>query len=166
MSTLSRDEKVAEARRRLLVERELPRVVAADLGVGRSTVYRWAYPELYSESRPERRAQKRAWEREHDTGQCDCGRRLGIGSRHRGYKVCHACHAEMVAVGTAMRRERIFEMWAQGLKQREIAEALGTTRPTISTDMARMRRDGWDLPYRNNWTPEGLERAQNSRRAA
>ena len=168
---MTRDEKIAEARR-LRAEGLTLQAIGERLGVSHATVWKWLNPErhrehvLKQEARPERKAAKRAWENEHDRGECPCGATLGVGARRHGIKVCRDCFDEMRAVGTAMRRERIAEMWARGLKQREIAAEIGTTRPTISVEMSRMRAAGWDLPLRRNWTPDGYERARNARRAA
>lgn len=166
---MTRDEEREEAKR-LLDEGLTLQEVAERLGYrNHASAWRLLHPaEAKADTARDnarRRDAKRAWENEHDRGTCPCGTPLVVGSRRRGTKVCRECHDEMVAVGTAMKRERIAELWAQGLKLREIAAVLGTTQHTITVDMTRMRRDGWDLPRRHNWSPEGLERAQNARRA-
>lgn len=43
----------------------------------------------------------------------------------------------------------IQEMWLRGAKTPEIANAIGGTVGALRVEMHRMRRDGWDLPYRN-----------------
>lgn len=168
---MTRDEKVAEAQR-LRAEGLTLQAIGDRFGATHTCVWRWLNPERSAEhvrkqnARPERRAAKRAWEREHDRGECPCGATLAVGARRKGIEVCRDCHDEMQAVGTAMRRERIRDLWEAGATRKEIVQALASTSPSIQTEMARMRREGWELPLRRNWTPEGLERARNARRAA
>lgn len=122
--------------------------------------------EMTRRDNAKRNAAKRAWEREHDRAVCPCGAAMGVGAARKGATVCRECHVEQVALGRAMRCERIADMWAQGCTLREIAEALDSAVHSIGASMSRMRAAGWDLPYRHNWSAEGLARARNSRRAA
>ncbi len=168
---MTRAAKITEATR-LRAEGQSYEAIGRTLGVTGSCVKKWLNPEVArewrrrSEARSERKAAKLAWAHEHDRGECPCGAPTGVGATRKGVLVCHDSHEEMVAVGTAMREERIAEMWARGFKLREIAEALDSTTHSIGAAMSKMRRRGWDVPRRNNWTPEGLERAQNSARRA
>lgn len=162
---MTRDEKAAEARR--LRAEGLPlRQIAERLGyAGSSGVWVLLHPDEAKargvRDNARRAAAKRAWENEHNRRACPCGALMGARA-----DVCRACHDEMVAVGRAMREEQIAELWSQGYKLREIAAALDSNKDSVRCAMAKMRRSGWDLPRRYNWTPEGLERAQNAGRAA
>lgn len=167
---MTRDEKIAEARRLRAAGLTLAQI-ANRLGYAQPASA-WAL--LHPDETRARRARdnarrapaRRAWENEHDRGVCACGATMAVGTRRRGFEVCRDCYEETMAVGTAMRCERIAELWSRGLTQREIAAELHSTPSSINTTMARMRRSGWDLPRRYNWTPEGLERAQAGKRAA
>lgn len=46
------------------------------------------------------------------------------------------------------RREKIAELWREGLTLKQIAAELSSTANAIGTDIARMRAAGYDLPYR------------------
>lgn len=46
------------------------------------------------------------------------------------------------------RYRRIQDLWAGGYLLTEIADELETTKGTVADAMQRMRREGWDLPYR------------------
>lgn len=101
---------------------------------------------------------KRAWERKwlrSDASRhvCpDCGERLTAGSarpvlvkRHedaRGtpHQGCPGCARKQ--------REQIVEWWAAGMSSRELCDRLGWTKGTLSGQLDRMRRLGYDLPYR------------------
>lgn len=146
---MTRDEKIAEARRRVAAG-EIPRVVAADLGVGRSTVYQWCYPERYSESRPERRAQKRAWEERMRARCAQCGGALQQGSlradgtrRAGAGDTCSSCRTEH-------RVALVLEMWRlrrdEALENKQIAERLGVPPQTVATELYRLRALGYDVP--------------------
>ena len=76
---------------------------------------------------------------------------------------CNTCaRAAIVASGQRAdmvrgeaRRQAIARMVRDGRKNREIAEEVGTTVKTVSEEIARMRRAGWDLPYRPGYGPTG-----------
>lgn len=93
-----------------------------------------------------RNAYKRAWDREHYRGVCPCGTQTA----RRANQVCGDCRREMVAVGAAMRRERIHELWHEGQSLQEIAQtlSLGNWR-SAGVLVTEMRADGWDMPYRH-----------------
>ena len=140
-----------EGRRRAL-EGESPYAIARDLGVSRSVVYQWAWPERYGESL--RREAKRAWEHAHDRGTCPCGAATTIGAKRQGVIHCAACEREMRKVGRAMREERIAALWLDGLSLKDIAIAIGSPGLQIGPFLAQMRAKGWDLPYRRaGWVP-------------
>jgi hypothetical protein len=85
----------------------------------------------------------------------DCGTATN-GSWGRGPRApqrCHAC-AGFVAARVANREQRdehyrkVERLWKAGMTTMEIAGEMDTTKPTISCWLHRMRRDGWDVPYR------------------
>jgi hypothetical protein len=61
---------------------------------------------------------------------------------------CWACYAD-----PCVRKELIAKMWADGAYLWEIAEVLDTSAGSIATTMHRMRRMGFDLPYRRQSFP-------------
>lgn len=157
---MTRDEKITEAQR-LRVEGLTNPQIARLLGVTTSTVWKWLNPErareLHRRDNAARNAAKRAWEREYDRKPCPCGAPRGSGKHRRNPNgLCRDCWMEVAAVGRAMREERIAEMWAQGLKLREIADALDSTLASIASTVSQMRKRGWDLPRRKNWTPDAV----------
>lgn len=109
----------------------------------------WLYAQRDNE-RAERRAAKSAWDRECYRGVCVV---CGAQTWRRGHD---RCFLHSAARDRRWRRRRaIVSMWADGLKLREIAEALDTTLEVVGVEMVSMRRDGWDLPYRRPRTPSG-----------
>ncbi len=65
--------------------------------------------------------------------------------------VCTPRAAAARAGWTAIRDAHYHEvqrLWRAGLTMREIAARMDTTKPTVGTWLYRMRRDGWDVPYR------------------
>ena len=163
---MTRDEKIAEARR-MRDEGATLVVIAEALGYRSvSAAWRLLNPEAHRAIEAKRGPAKRAWENEHDHGRCPCGAQMGVGTARRGAKLCCACRDEVRSVERAMREERIAAMWADGLTLRQIAVALGSTPAAINVAIVQMRANGWDVPRRHNWTPEGLERVRAARRAA
>jgi transposase len=53
------------------------------------------------------------------------------------------------AHGTSERRAKLAALYAEGLTYAEIATRMGVCPGTVDSHLHRMRRDGWDLPYRN-----------------
>jgi hypothetical protein len=51
------------------------------------------------------------------------------------------------------RRALIEWLWADGAKLTEIADEIGVQHDSIGPEMARWRREGWNLPYRHNIDP-------------
>lgn len=89
---------------------------------------------------PERKRQQDASYEQRMMHPCaGCGRPVS-----RCAERCRPCFIEHVQED----RRRIVEMWAAGASMREIAAAIGTSKVSLGTTMAEMRRDGWDLPYR------------------
>lgn len=146
---MTRDEKVAEARRLRTQGLSYPRI-AELIDAPTSTVWVWLNPG--SEAR--RGPAKRAWENANDRGRCACGAAMGVGAKRRGSGVCAECRREMDAVGRAWRQQTIYELWHQGASLHEIAAALSTKRPSIGSEVTHMRKIGWDLPYRHQPKPD------------
>lgn len=104
-------------------------------------------------------------------GQCrKCGSATYNGSASPP-AYCHACYpaSEMGRAAAARNglrqtdfnlRARVVEMWAGGRLMREISADLGITRGHLSVLMVRMRREGYDLPYR---CPPRAEKAASRR---
>lgn len=96
-----------------------------------------------AEMRTGRRAeQKRRWDRE-NLATCSCGRRM---SRRASF--CQRCQREADAERVREKRSYIRSYWAMGMTMREIAAGLDTTPKTVAMEIQRMRRLGWDVPYR------------------
>ncbi len=149
---MTRDEKVAEAKR-LRVEGLSLRHIGERLGTPVTTVYRWTDPDGAARERARSLAWKaenrerviaydRSYGREH-RGRCiNCGDLMGIGVAHDG--LCKPC----VRAATHERRMQVCEWWAEGLSCREICARLGWSLGHLTHEMSRMRRAGYDLPYR------------------
>jgi hypothetical protein len=92
----------------------------------------------------------RRWKREHPAEarahsyvRCDCGN-----VKHRQASMCAECARVNRAEWKREKRSYIRSCWAMGMTLREIATGLDTTPLSVQTEMLRMRKDGWDLPYR------------------
>ena len=87
-----------------------------------------------------RAEQKRRWDRDNRPvcATPGCTNRIARHS-HR----CMECHVREVV-------RRIQALWEDGVSTREIARQLNTTEGTISVDIQRMRRRGWNLPMRHH----------------
>lgn len=91
-----------------------------------------------------------------------CGKPTsGASGPGKAPEVCRSCNSAIEKPGptarTAAARPRrllIQEMWRAGASAKAIAAALGTTEATVSCEIVRMRRSGWDMPYRR----EGMAR--------
>jgi hypothetical protein len=146
---MTRDEKIAEAKRRAALG-DSPPMIAPDLGVATSTIYRWLYPDRYSESSPHRAAQKRAWENamRAPCGRCGGPRRAGslrADGTQRAIKTdtCDECRSEH-------RIELVLAMWRmrcdENLLNKDIAARLGIPVGTVATELCRLRALGFAVP--------------------
>jgi len=128
------------------------REIALRFDVSISTVHRWVVPGSWERARQYRRAhaeEHKAHNRRYaheKRGICDgCGSQMGVGYSRDG--LCLGCRRE--------RRERkrgtIQHLWIAGATIRQISEAVDTTPGAIGVEMAHMRRDGWDLPFREGY---------------
>lgn len=162
-SSIGRDALRAQARE--LQGRGLNNVqIAAELGFeDKSGAWRLLNPEAYAKTlrktNARRAPDKRAWENAYDRPTCACGTTMGVGAHRHGARACAGCRADMYAMGRAMRRERIYELWHRGALLREIAASLGSTVASIGVELVAMRQDGWDVPPR----PPGGIRAERAK---
>lgn len=91
------------------------------------------------------RDRTRAYDANYDAAHRDvcsvCGR-----SRPRGGSgdLCARCITDAVE----RRRARVVELWHDGLTVRELAAVFGWTQGYAGVEVVRMRRAGYDLPYR------------------
>lgn len=123
--------------------------VAAALGLSMSYVN-----ELINDPTGEKVAARKASYR----GICEgCGRpTTGSNGRAGASRLCLFCGSARLTAAAARvqaerarpRRERIQQLWADGLTQVEIAHELGMRPSTLNKAMTAMRRAGWALPYR------------------
>lgn len=149
---MSRDEKIAEARRMREAGATFA-VIAAELGSTTATVQRWAKPDFADRQRAKAREWKdahreanRARDRDYLAAKPGtCRRCTGPTSYDRDGGVCMTCRA-------TVRHERaivIVKLWGEGKTSRQIAEAVGWSTGALSVEMDRLRHDGYDLPYRS-----------------
>lgn len=80
---------------------------------------------------------KRRWDEEHLWDTCQCGARKTVKATH-----CREC----VRAAARLRELTILALRAAGLGNAQIAQALHTTTPTVSSMLQRMRRAGVDVP--------------------
>ncbi len=146
--TVKSPEVLAEARR-LRDQGMLLRGIAERFGVSVKTVHAW----LTDPDGSALRARKDSY-----AGVCvECG---GWVSGHAGRNgrslrctTCGSClggvrGGRTVAARALPRRERIAVLYRQGMPLAEIAREVGTTVDSLGVTLVRMRRAGWDLPYR------------------
>lgn len=149
---MTRDEKIATAVR--LREAGLSsRDIGRYLGVTGSCVLNWLHPERAKEYARRGNAdstRKRAWD-ERNRKRCACGAWMSAKSALKtgGPTVCRDCHREQVALKRVWREQDIYEMWHAGFTLLGIAFELGATKESVAVTINRMRRDGWDMPYRH-----------------
>lgn len=95
-------------------------------------------------------ARKRAWEHAPEQrSTCEiCGVLLQAGSRTRGNHRCQPHERLYRRLRLAARRAVIEQMYRRGEPYTAIAARLGSTVNAVGVEMARMRNEGWDLPYR------------------
>jgi transposase len=149
-----REEKIAKARE--LRERGLSyRHIGERLGVTNSCVAKWLNPERTrewnrrSEAKPERKAAKRAHEKQ-SRAMCACGNPMGQGSGYPGYRYnqCDECRVLEERERVDERAQRIVAWWAEGETLKQIASRLGWTVGHLSQEFDRLRGRGYELPYR------------------
>jgi len=92
----------------------------------------------YRQDNKQRRAAKRAWEKE---SRCKCGK-----EKVRRAKCCAECASITTTSAKESRENAILALRAQGLLNTEIATALNSTPASIHTIVCRMRRNGRVVP--------------------
>lgn len=128
--------------------------IADRLSVAKGSVYRWLNPDVAKRYRdsdnasPKRRAAKRSWENAHDRGVCACGAIMAVGAGRRGFGRCWSCECAARRDARDARRDQIAALYREGGTLAIIAGELDSTTGSIGVELARMRADGWDLPYR------------------
>jgi len=128
--------------------------IARRLGCSSAGVLKAANPERAVEyarrdrARPGRREAKREsdWRTSRAPCKGGCGRLIW---KRSGSGYCSDCGE--VAQRARERTETIVRMWGEGATLREIATVLDSTKATVGVDIARLRKRGYDLPYR--WGP-------------
>lgn len=75
------------------------------------------------------------------------GQKRGDG-RPEGERLCRACDEAGRRAVADERGRRIQRWWAEGLSTAEIAVRLGWSKNHLSAELDRLRRRGFDLPYR------------------
>lgn len=90
------------------------------------------------------RAAQRAWDANPvNRGRCtSCGGLRGIGVYSEG--TCMGC----VKAAAEEKRQQIVRLWREGKSLKEIAAILGYQAKALGPLMVRMRKRGYDLPYR------------------
>jgi hypothetical protein len=108
-------------------------------------------------SHPNRRYCSEHCRRAQYDGVCvDCGARTdGHDGPGKASLRCVPCaNRHSIEAGRAdmkrvrLRRERIEELWAEGLLMRQIAAEMNWSMDHLAIELHRMRRAGYDLPYR------------------
>lgn len=147
---MRRSETVDHAERLVREEGLSQSEAARRAGCSYTAIWRRLNPEKARErarrdnARPERKAAKRAHER---NGTCPkCG---GVRWRYSG-EICRSCEVAGLHRAKAARQDDIVALWAGGASMPDIARELGTTVESIGVEMVRIRRErGVDaLPYR------------------
>lgn len=156
---MTREEKIAKARE-LREQGMKPREIALELGVDRSTVWKWANPQQAADIRrrdnASRASAKRAWENEHDRGTCTrCGGAMGVGAVRKGQKLCRPCWLESEHQRMAERYAFVARLWNEGKSHREIAAAMGWECDNAGPLVDAARAAGYDLPYRHHGAVKG-----------
>jgi hypothetical protein len=120
------------------------------MALGDDRVDSWVDPDgLMSATTPEQRVgkraeQKRRWDRENNRGECGI---CGAVTWNRKTR----CGKHDVQHERAWRfRKAIQDRYLAGMPVAQIAAELGKGQTHVEVEMVRMRRDGWDLPYRYN----------------
>lgn len=150
---MSREQNIAKAKE-LRSEGLTYRAIAEHLGIEASTAYKWLNPKWAKAQARRNNARRSQAKREHERNNrssCpDCGSPMGMGSGSPSHRPdrCVACARIDQARGQAERDARITRLWKGGYTLRQIANDLESTANAIGTAIARIRKEGGDLPYR------------------
>lgn len=156
---MTRDAQIKQAER-LRAKGLLHREIAEQLGVQTSTVWGWLNPEANKEKIRRSNAKRSPAKRQHadlKRRNCpQCGEKMGTGTGYPGRteKNCKKCQVTNENAQTKARYEAIQRLWSAGWSLKEIASKLDSTVASISVSMVRMRKEGWNLPYRYRRPPK------------
>lgn len=94
----------------------------------------------------------------------ECG-----GPRSEGSVRCRRCasseRSEFFAQGANMeKRRKIIDLYRAGMPIKDMARILGLTPGSLALQINRLRKYGYDLPYRRTFTPEGIARMRENGR--
>lgn len=78
----------------------------------------------------------------------DCGTRLSAGSGWKKRQRCVECYVAHCARARRKKNARLVELWNAGHPLKEMARILGTTPGTVSVQMARAKKEGYEFPFR------------------
>jgi transposase len=154
---LTREEKIAKAR--TLRKKGLKyREIGARLGISTKLAWEWVNPEKVQATNRRRRRAKREWERHWLASDASraicarCGKKMGRGSArpHLQERNARAVESQQrTCSGCAEdRRELTIALYREGLPLKVIADRLDTTINSLGVDLVRLRKQGYDLPYR------------------
>lgn len=146
---MTRDQKVAQAQ--VLAARGMSNAdIARKLNVSRSCVWNWFHTTVVQERNRRDNARKRAWEQQSaQRARCEiCDTLLSADSLRRGIRCCQEHERLYRRLRQAARRAVIEQMYRRGEPYAAIATRLGISENQVSTEMAKMRNAGWDLPQR------------------
>ena len=87
---------------------------------------------------------------ERTTGRGVCAKCGGPTARKRAYRYCRECRAQLETDRVAARAEQIVAWWAEGRTLSQIGELLGWTQNHAHVEINRLRRAGYDLPFRRS----------------
>jgi len=127
--------------------REINEAVGHGINISAARRRGWNLPYRYCvgvtpEMRIGRRAEQRRRRYRENLLKCECGQ-----LRTREADRCMDCRREE----RDARWRLIQAWWAEGLSMNAIVKRLGWTRGTLSSQLNRMRKEGWDVPYRHRY---------------
>jgi hypothetical protein len=113
-----------------------------------------AHPERARELNLARHGYKMAWARANRARCPRCGAELCVGSRNPSNRpdLCATCEREVKHERWLAKAQEVERLWAEGLKIREIAERFDSTPGSMQVTIARLREQGFNLPYRHRHT--------------
>jgi len=150
---LSREQNIAKARE-LREQGLVLREIGERLGVHQVTVWQWLNPgktrDKQRKDAAKRGPAKRQWERDNRAGCPQCGSEMGQGSRSpsKRFDRCAACRR----TNARSRWGRLISLREQGLTNREIASATGTTAAAVASTLYTAGQHGFEVPPPPYWS--------------